>query len=268
MNKITSSTAIKWTMPAAAALTLSGCISTGDLLPDGDADFQELSQKETITYHVPDSDGVHNVSGMINDLSFEHFSNWVSDEERQKLFYEEGSGDTFIIHRRVDNGTAGSGVRYKVAYDIEEGDSGYSASLTPVAKKEYQEGVVLPFGVPDFGRNDVRSTLLSAELRYSFEIDSEYGPSSVYANFDRLLESNQFSEGERDAVTGQIFEEEFITRVEGREVTFMLDVHPYRDGSKAVIHAKLPAIETDKNTVDFSEIIEDLEETLTGIAEA
>jgi hypothetical protein len=74
--------------------------------------------------------------------------------------------------------------------------------------------------------------------------------------------------GERDPVSGKIFKQEFATTVRGRELFVTVETFPYRNGSKALVYARIPGIETAPNEIDFAVLIREVRERLSQIVKA
>jgi hypothetical protein len=220
---------------------------------------------EPIMYIVPDVKGVIRRPGLLKDLAFPSMSKFIQEGRYERLLYQEKTESSFVVHRRSDNGRAGSGIKYLVSYLVNESASGYTVRLIAKEYETYQDGLVLKIPVPKYGTKELRDTLLAANLHYRFEIDSPYKPEAVYSNFIRLTKRESFRSGEKDPVTGKIFKDRFVLNNRNREVPFVVETYPYRDGSKVVAYIVIPAVETSANTVDFSVIIREIELQLTNI---
>lgn len=127
------------------------------------------------------------------------------------------------VERRTDNGVAGSGIIYTIDAIIVSDPNSTTITLIPKTQKTYQEGLILPFPVPNF---DIAEYLSTATLDYKFELYSEYQVDSAKANFERILGK---SFGSRDIYKLELEDEEFEIKT---------DIYPYRNGSKIVINTQ------------------------------
>lgn len=245
---------------------LTACVSTGP------SKAPEVSATpvngKTITYKVPDSDNVIGGRGFVKDVSFPSMSRFGGGAHYERLYFQDKTSSSFVVHRRVDNGTAGSGIKYTVEYEVDNGDSVYSLILNPKEYTTYQQGLVGKYPVPNYGEDDLHKTLMSGALSYKIELDSPYGSESVYANFRRLVKHDSFRPGEKDPVTGKIFKDRFVLTNRGHKVRFVVETYPYRDGSKAVVYATVHGSETSENVVDFSIIIDEIRRKLEEVVNA
>lgn len=156
----------------------------------------------------------------------------------------------FQIERRTDNGVAGSGVIYNVEMKAIPREDGIVVTFIPRTQKSYEEGLILPFPIPDL---NIESYLLDTSIDYRFELESEYPPASVQANFDRLLNKNYSDSYNID-----------IPDVEA--IRIKVSIYPYRnDKSKIDIHAFLSRIEANDNVVDVVKTIAILKNKILNI---
>ncbi|EIC30338.1 hypothetical protein [Methylomicrobium album] len=246
-----------------ALSALGGCVATSPSNPATPVSMQP------ITYFVPSDDGLIRQTGMIEDLSFSDFS-YYSTGRRDKLFAKRIGNNSLAIERRTEteSGIAGSGKRYQVDFAVEKTDSGYKAVIRPVEYSTYQQGVILPFPVPKFDEADLTENLLSTQLYYRFEVNSEFNSESTHANFMRILKTRPFQKGEKDPVTGKIFTQQFVLPYRTKEVLFTLETFPYRNGSKAVMHLRVPAMLTSPNVIDYKVILDEVKAKLAEIVRA
>lgn len=251
-----------------ALVSLAGCVVTSQTKPAEPVTSTQLTMLP-ITYQVPDDPGIIRRSGIIEDLTFASFSNY-SPGKRDKLFAKQNGNSSILIERRTEteNGIAGSGKRYRVDFTVEKNDVGYKAILQPKEYSTYQQGLILPFAVPKFDDKDLLDNLLTAQLYYKLEIDSEFNTESTHANFMRMLKTRTYYNGEKDPVTGKIFTQHFILPYRDKEVLFVLETYPYRNGSKAVMHLRIPAVLTSPNLVDYKLILDEVKAKLTEVIRA
>jgi hypothetical protein len=199
-----------------------------------------------ITYIVPSD--IIKPKGSINGVRFASY-NRGTDTRTERLGYQYTS-DQILLERRTDNGMAGSGVIYNIALNITPKGNNTIITLHPKTLETYQEGLILPFPVPEF---DLGFYLHDVAISYQFEIDSNYPPESVKANFDRLLGRKHNG----------------IYRLEKEEDAFeiSLKVYPYRQNqSKITIDTEIYNKNKNMLVVDFTEKINGLKRQLQNIA--
>lgn len=105
--------------------------------------------------------------------------------------------------------------------------------------------------------NDLRKRFLEARFPFQFAVNSKYSTESTYANFARTLRKSSYNKGEKDPVTGKIFNDGFIINIGGKSISIRVETFPYRNGSKAVVYALIPP-QNKGNLVDFYEVSEKL----------
>lgn len=191
-------------------------------------------------------------NGLVKDINFRD-SYSGSANAKESLRFQKATNNSFMVHKRIDNGMAGSGIKYLVNYDIKQENNGYSVTMKPVYSTAYQEGLIGKFDVPTFGPGELQSAIRKGSVFFKFEIDSQYSVDSVKANFKRL--SKKAGRGN------------FITNRD-REVPFEFKAVPYRDGSKVTIEVVIFASETSKNTFDFGILEKEIKAKLTEIVKA
>lgn len=251
-----------------AVMALGGCVATSPSKPAEPVAVAPVTI-QPITYAIPIDAGLIQRRGIVEDLSFSDFS-YYSTGKRDKLTTRRLGENSLMIERRTEteSGIAGSGKRVRVDFSVEKLASGYKAVLRPIEYTTYQQGVVLPFPVPKFDDRDVSDHLLSAELHYRIEVNSEFNSESTHANFMRTLKTRGFKQGEKDPVTGKIFKQQFVLPYRGKDILFVLETFPYRNGSKAVMHLRIPAVFTSPNTVDYKTILDEVKGKLTEVVKA
>lgn len=185
--------------------------------------------------------------------------------KQQLIRIKNKTESTFELDRRTDNGRAGSGIVYSVDYSLNKNDKNTVLAFKPIKFKTYQEGLIMPFSVPDFNESDLVSYITSNQVHYKLEIDSQYNTESIFANFKRLATEERFRQGEKDPVTGKIFKNRFSMPVNNGKIIFSLETFPYRNGTKAVIYLNVPGYLTSDNTVDFNVILSDIKSKLESI---
>jgi hypothetical protein len=232
-----------------------------------------------LTIKVPNDSSIirMNQQGLIRD--FGTLNKWDS------LYFQNGafSGayissqnitpSQFTVHVRVSQNVTskiapGTGIKYNIGYTITDDEGGaYSVSLKPIERGSYVEGLFGTLGnpPPSFSDADLMRYLRRNGLTYKFEIDSPYPTDAVYANFERL--ANPISiPSKPDSVTGKIFNRQFSMKYGDAKLKFSMENFPYHNGSKAVIYALVPAVETAPGIVDYSIIFADVKRKLEAIA--
>jgi hypothetical protein len=265
-----------------ATVLLAGC--AGNPIQQGADSFKKALTTEAeatsvalpaLTLKVPADSGIQqrpvaNYSTVIvRDVGYDSRSATVmANAMYNRLLNEQLTPNSFAVHARTDNGMAGSGVRYAIGFDVTESSAGYSVVFKPTTRSTYQEGLIGKFPVPNFSETDLRSYLTSLQLVYRFEVDSPYNTESVTANFMRRAKPRTDRQGWADPVTGKIYSTYFISRLRGKDLLYTVQVFPYRNGSKAVINAIVPGVETSANTVDFGVLIKDARTMLEDIVKS
>jgi hypothetical protein len=184
---------------------------------------------------------------------------------RRQLIRYRFSGDQGIVERRTEtsDGIAGSGQVVRVKKTVSQTTGGKRVEFAPYDRAVYQDGLIMKFPVPSFEPEDIKEFFLSSQLYAKFEVDSDFNPASTDANFVRLFKSQQHRGV--DPVSGKSHDQEFVLPLRGKEVLFVIETYPYRNGSKALAYCRIPAIETSPNTVDFGIL---LNEVRTRIVQA
>jgi hypothetical protein len=264
---------------AGLSLTFVGCVSNpsqggfqqgqGILSTEGAV---QLVNYPPLTIVVPGDPGIIHPSGnaVVGDLVIANYSTtYIPNAAYGRVFIENRLPDSFMVHSRIDNGVAGSGVKYKVNYKMtRSGNGGYTVDLQPESRSQYQQGLIGKFPVPSFSDATLRSYLKSFTLRYKFEIDAQYGSDAIIANFMRLGIVKSQASGFADPITGKIYKQYFQIIYAGATANYTVQVFPYRNGSKAVINMELPVVETSPNAVAFERIIADLRKELAAIVQS
>jgi hypothetical protein len=228
---------------------------------------KEVVESKPVTILVPvDSAIIENrQSGPIKYVTYRTEEWGASQNSQWTTEYKGFDGKTFTVHRRNHNGTAGSGVIYTVSYDTKDTPELYQYTFRAVLQEQYQQGLILPFPVPNFTVQELYNALLSFEIPNRFEIASPYPAEAVYANFVRLAQQRP-GKGTADPVTGKIYRNWFAMDYRNRKVEYAVETFPYRVGSKAIIYVRTPAILTSPDTVDFRTIFIEIKEGIAKIA--
>ncbi len=257
------------------SIAISGCVTTapnGKIeIPFLSTDGDKISVDNTpILIKVPSDSNIIASRGdkVVGDLAIPNLVlTKIPGASYSRIFIENKSDNDFTVHVRNDNGVAGSGVKYRVSYSLSQTNgSGYTITLTPQFRSEYQQGLIGKFPIPKFPDNALRDYLKSFTLVYKFEVDSQYNSDALMANFLRLAKVQRNMNGRPDPVTGKIYSQVFQTQYKDKAANYTVQTYPYRQGSKAVIHMELPARETSPNEIDFDIIINDIKSELERIA--
>ena len=226
-----------------------------------------------VTLKVPNDPGIQQrkpapyTTVIVRDVGYDSRAVTVMPGAMYSRILNEALTPTnFTVHVRTDNGVAGSGIRYNVGYAVRENAKGYEVTFSPISRSTYQQGLIGRFPLPDFTDTNLRQHIASLQIIYKFEVDSPYNTDSVTSNFLRSTEARTAHQGWADPVTGKIYSTYYVAKLHGKEMRFVVQVFPYRNGSKAVINATIPGLETSANTVDFDILIKDARRMLEGIA--
>lgn len=204
------------------------------------------------TYVIPASDDLMKHSGFIKNINLKDEFGGRSTA-KNSLRFQKQNDQSFVVHRRIDNGSAGSGIKYLVTYDVKQEKNGYSVTMTPSQSTAYQEGLIGKFSVPSFSPDNLQEKIRNGSVFYKFEVDSKYGVESVKANFKRLSKKS----GRGNLITNR-----------GQDVPFAFKAEPYRDGAKVMIEVVIFAAETSTNTFDFGILEKEIKAKLIEIVKA
>jgi hypothetical protein len=218
---------------------------------------QQLSSAPTKLIAPPGSD-LNSPSQLVSALSKNGFIYRPNRHRYERLLIEASGPNSFVVHRRRDNGVAGSGIRYRVTHSIANSQRGTVIELLPVEVTQYQEGLVGKYDVPVFTERDLNEVLQAVPFSHKFEVTSPYSAEATFANFDRLTKGAGRG-GNRS--TKQLFSVPFA----GNDVPVFVEVYPYREGSKAVISAELKGTETAPGVVDIAEVRNRFEREIESI---
>lgn len=255
---------------ATVGLLTCGCASNGANILSTEGE-QVAVNPSPLKVIVPEDEHIlrTNDKAIVGDLVLRNYSlEFMPGAVYGRVFVENKSPTNFVVHSRIDNGVAGSGVKYTVDYTLTPLGKGYEVTFVPKTRSTYQQGLIGKFPAPPFNDNSLRSYLKEFTLRYKFEIDTQYGSDSIMANFIRTGKVRNSSAGWKDPITNKIYTQYFILDYAGKQANYTVEVYPYRNGSKAVINMELPVVETSPSVVDFTRIIGDLRKQLTSIVQS
>lgn len=246
-------------------LVLEGCASPMPAQPPISPQTTSISMP-SIAFIIPNDPAVVVQSTGVEGLALSG-QQWGGPTRREIIQYKF-TGEQGVVERRTDNGVAGSGQKVRVTESISMEANAKRVEFAPYERAVYQQGLILPFPVPRFEPEDIKAFFLSSSLHAKFEINSDFNPESIYANFVRLLKTRAYKQGEHDPVSGKIYKQEFFMPLRGRDVPLVVEAYPYRNGSKAVIYCRIPAVETAPNTVDFGILVAEVREGLVRLVKA
>lgn len=231
-------------------LTVSGCSQDMasknfdinlQLTPDKPS--ERIVENERVSYILPTSMIAN--KNIEDVLQFRGFHN--GRESKQEKLCISHNKNMLRVERRTDNGVAGSGVVYDI--EIMQKVIGSVTQVTYEIKKEnkYQEGLVLPFAVPNF---DIKTFLSMATTFYKIEFSSVYNVDSIKANFDRLL--NQRGNNQYYWETGLA------------NYDISIKFYPYRNGTKVVTNSSIKT-HPQKGDIDVNRAMNELKAKLEEV---
>lgn len=161
-------------------------------------------------------------------------------------------------------------IAYGVAARIEETPTTYLLHMSLIDKRQETPFDLMRglYTVKSFEPDEARAQLLKPIVHFRTEIDSEYGPDSLRGNFERLGEPTRWNRVMADRF-GLRKEAKFYTlpsAAPGVSVRYVLDVFPYRNGSKVVISGQVVGAPTTENTVDIPTILRSTLDQIRSIA--
>jgi len=230
---------IKLILAGAICVLLSGCATDSlhiQLTPDEDS-LVVLKDKSETVYILPSSFNVE-------DITFRSYNSKVSSSTYEKLFWYFEQ-DTLIVERRTDNGGSGSSVVYEI--ERKTLPDSHKVIFVPKLEKKHQDGLVLPYAVPQF---DINLFLATTYYKHEFEVDSEYTAEAIKSNFKRE------------------FNDKHVLDLDNARVEFSVEVYPYRKGSKAVIQLNIKTIPSHNSLINIEALYEKIELRLTSVINA
>jgi len=227
-----------------ALIMLTGCATNKALLLPPKAGIKEI-QGTKITYILPRDieNGLHTLYG----LNFPHYTTTTNLKTERLSSHTTHNG--IEVEKKIWDLTTSSGVIYTVDTQVTstKPDS-IIVTLIPKTQQTYQEGCDAPLLIPDL---DIEKYLLTAALSFRFEINSQYPPDAVRANFARFLKSSK---------TGK-----FRLTDEYGEFTVKTDITPYKNGSKIIISTTLYNTKADNNVIDVVQKVKDVKAEIQKI---
>lgn len=183
-----------------------------------------------------------------------------------ETFVSDIEDDHFILFRRLFIITNGiklirSYAYHKIAYTEEASPNRSLVTFTPIGTNDHQRSIIGKWPTHTYSLEELTNLLESLwiwkTVRRSFEVNSEYPPESVTANFDRLLGGQRISGKVKDPITGKQFSHRYYLDNDGQRTSFVVETYPYRNGSKAVIYMWVPlAIKKDNHVISVEQVDE------------
>jgi len=252
---------MKYIVACVVVLVALPVICHAGLFPEGKK-AEKITNPSELTVIIPYDKEVDAI--LFTNINFTK-ERWGRTTRQEKITTFDKTAEEFKVERRTDNGTSGSGKIYTVIYMVKKKTESMEFNFKASSFETYQEGLILPFAVPEFSEEDLLKFIARQQLYLSLEINSQYNTESIYANFMRMAEKAPFYPGEKDPVTGKAYKDKFEMNSKFGKITFTLEAYPYRNGSKAVVHLSVPGTFTSRNTVDFREIINEIRSQLEAI---
>jgi len=168
----------------------------------------------------------------INNLVFGTFTNTQPNGNftgHNGISVKINQDQTMLVTAFNDNGVAGSKNEYTIKYEVKNN----TIILTPISNLVNQDGLVLPKPIPNFSASDLINFLSTTKYEFDFEINSEFPSDSINANFKRLLTSTKMKSFQAD----KSIKNPYILEMPEADVNLDVKLFPYRNGSKATIHA-------------------------------
>lgn len=254
-------------------MSVAACAALqGTVVPKGNMEPVKLNPAKTVTVIIPSESAVN--ADSYSTFNFPTISNIIMETrdgniaKRSVVGISSKTEKTFRFEARIDNGVSGSGRTFDGEYSLSDKGSSKILKITPTSYKPYQEGLVFPFAVPNFSDEDLFEWITNHPVYFSVEIDSDYPPESIYANFERLAKREAFTPGSKDAVTGKIFKNRYSIKNRDSTVYFSVETFPYRNGSKAVLTAVTTPSKTGEYTYDLGVHIEESKAALLKIVKS
>ena len=142
-----------------------------------------------IYYIVPVSICHNNLEDSLQNLRFP-----TTKQEREytriftTFYLNNNTTNEYILEKRKDNYSAGSGVKYIVTL-ARKNDNNQSCIIKFTIKRKeiYREGI-LTMAAPQFNIENVIEFFKTANIIFEVSVLSKYSTKSTYASFDRILD--------------------------------------------------------------------------------
>lgn len=161
-------------------------------------------------------------------------------------------------------------ISYGVAARVEETPEHYRLHMSLVDKRQETPFDLMRslYTVRSFEPDEARAQLLKPIVHFRTEVDSQFGADSLRANFQRLGEPARWNQVMASRF-GLRPEAKFYTlpsSMPGVSVQYVLEVFPYRNGSKAIVSGQIVGAPTSGNTVDIPAILRSTLDQIRSIA--
>ncbi|MGV6817462.1 MAG: hypothetical protein ACWA44_09390 [Thiotrichales bacterium] len=245
------------------ALHAGGCATTGSSTAPK-AQWESVNPP-MVVYRIP-----ANLAADISTLNLKQFNK--GEKAKQEQLRWDQSGAQLTVERRTHNGIAGSGVVYRIQVSHKDVGGITELQLQPMQKRAYQQGTFLPFAVPTF---DVHDFLSAARVSYKLELNSDFPPGAVKANFDRLLPKKQpTAQDMQQLVLARLsgktvqLDDRYQLTLKGAAADIEVETYPYRSGSKAVIVATVRTQPNAEHLIDLAALFAQIEAKMQQIIDA
>ena len=212
-----------------------------------------------IFYVVPVSICQNNLDYTLQQLRFP-----TTTQEREytrtltRFYLRNNTTNEYILEKRKDNYSAGSGIKYIVSVTRENYNKhSCSVMITFKRKDVYREGI-LTMAAPQFNSEDVLEFFKTVEIIFNFSILSKYSAESTYASFDRMLALRNIAK----------LEGKTNVKINNSTVFASIKVYPYRSGSMIEVKGTTEATEKNVNKLDFTHQIKAIKDRFISIAES
>lgn len=169
---------------------------------------------------------------------------WITNYGRHPYSFEgyrsELKGNDLVIYKVKGSSSATPGEEYDyISITLQqnttvEGDK-LKISYIPTQKKQVDKHRK---GLKEFTTSEWHDHLSGLKLNCKYELDSEFPPQSIQANFQR-----RFRQGSHD---------KYMMMYNSIYIPFKATITPYRNGSKTVVQFDIPKFTSNDGTIDFS----------------
>lgn len=259
------------------AFSVYGCVTTkttqdGSQTKGNSLFFKDVVEKincKSITYLIPKNDTIINPSDILNKLP--NYSVVDNRYSAAKIFTEFNYSNSIIkvtrslkLKQSYGKWNSMSYISYKIKAEFSDLDTKTKIVLSPYEVKKWQHKVLIGnWEIPEFNESQLLSYLSSAMITYTLEINSQYEPDSVNANFIRKTKKQRYRI--KDPVTDTISESAYVIKNRDKNVYFILKTYPYKNGTKAVIVSNFRGVQTSENEVDLEILINEIEAKFRSI---
>lgn len=179
-------------------------------------------------------------------------------------------GDQLEVAKLKGTTTKTGFISYGVNARVEETPTSYLLHMSLVDKRQETPFDLMRslYSVKSFEPDEAMAQLLKPIVHFRTEVDSEYGPDSLRANFERLGEPARWNRvmAKRFGLRKEAAFYTLPSTIPGVSIRYVLDVFPYRNGSKAVISGQIVGAPTSENTVDVPVILRSALDQIRSIA--